>query len=79
MEEKDQELLTSLALDVIHLKDLMYAVMATLQKKTGVTNEELRAMVQAARLARRDVLNRSAESPEQSIVRFLEEFEGSEQ
>jgi hypothetical protein len=79
LDPEDQALFIRLTEHVLNLEHVAYALTSLLKNKTGVTDQEVREAVVAARMARQEFRERANESPEETLLRFLRGFQGPKQ
>ena|ERR1035438_1878195 len=79
MSTPEQRLIYELASKILELQYRSEALASLLRSKCGVTPEELMAAVEACRSAREAALRKAGKAPAESILDFLQEFEGPKQ
>jgi hypothetical protein len=79
LDPKDQALFVRLTQHVLHLEHVTYALAYILKTKTGVTDQEIQEALMVARAARDEFRERANESPEETLLRSLLEFQGPKQ
>lgn len=79
LDPSDQELIFDLSRRVNRLENIIHALVAILKPKTGITDQELREAVSVVIQAKQIIRERQGRSTEDTLLRFLQDFEGPEQ